>query len=112
MEFKGTKGKWEVGTVNNGQQGINGLVIWSPEYSQKSDGTYEMVCHITQPDEQTETDEPNALLISKAPEMLEMLKDIIRQANEVVYVNSMGASETYFQLIEQAENLIKEATEI
>jgi hypothetical protein len=98
MEFKGTKGKWER------------VLLETTDFCQRRNEIHygkdgECVAEYVHNDY-------DALLISKAPEMLEMLKDIIRQANEVVYVNSMGASETYFQLIGQAENLIKESTEI
>ena len=107
MEFKGTKGKWEVGVVNNGEHGINGIVVWSPEYSKKSDGTYEMVCHISTPEEEIKTDSPNALLISKAPEMLEMLKEILDTNRDY-----WGEDENSVYQIYEIENLIKEATEI
>lgn len=100
MEFKGTNGTWEVGVVDNGETGINGIVVWSPEYSQKSNGTYEMVCHITTPHEKTETDEPNALLISKAPEMLEFI---------IMVYNTMPDRSI---IKEKAGQLIKEATEL
>jgi len=103
MEFKGTKGKWvfnETQMKIKGSGDIEGHTVIA-NVSPKMDFSRGMT-----------TQKANALLISKAPEMLEMLKDIIKQANEVVYVNSMGASETYFQLINQAEQLIKEATEL
>ena len=110
MEFKGTKGKWEVGIVNNGEHGINGIVVWSPEYSKKSDGTYEMVCHISTPEEETKTDSPNALLISKAPEMLEMLKEISEFIDENENVNYMVR--LLSREVPNIKQLIKEATEL
>lgn len=131
MKFKGTKGKWEVGTVNNAEYGINGLVVWSPEHSQRSDGTYEMVCHITTPEEQTETDVPNALLISKAPEMLEMLirtVNLLKDIDSTLFHHNHSingwhlngdfepimnfVSEMDIDAISDADQLIKEATEL
>ena len=52
----------------------------------------------------------NALLISKAPEMLKMLKELVKSADDMF--NNGEPSETYYQLINKAEKLIKEATEL
>jgi len=65
MEFKGTKGKWEIKKYSN----VTNLWI-------KGD---EPVCTIN-----SSTDEEakaNAQLIAHAPEMLEMLIDILEQEN-------------------------------
>ena len=70
MEFKGTKGKWKVGrksTKNNiGRFQCyvsNGKIIDSP------------ICTVFgKTNEQTDS---TALLISKAPEMLKMLKNVV-----------------------------------
>jgi hypothetical protein len=40
-------------------------------------------------------------------EMLQMLEKIIKQADEVIRLDSIGASETYYQLINESEQLIK-----
>ena len=108
-EFKGTKGKFE-------RVYVNGICIGIGTVGQIRQMTANSVIDHIETDEEYELEreeiEANMLIYSKAPEMLEMLKQIIEQANEVVYVNSMGASETYFQLINQAEELIKEATQI
>ena len=55
-------------------------------------------------------DKANILLISKAPEMLEMLQELVRSADDMF--NNGEPSETYYQLINKAEKLIKEAIEI
>jgi hypothetical protein len=87
MEFKGTKGPWRA--VNNGphwnNKGIDNWVIeWSLDGELVSDHVY---------------DKYDALLISKAPEMLEMLKKI-----HLTY-ELVGMSK-------ELEELIKSATEI
>jgi hypothetical protein len=91
MEFKGTKGKWEVLitdevdshldiAINSNQD----CIAWV--YSKSS---YKDI-----------NGKANALLISKAPEMLEMLKYFVEN-------NMLSANGD-----ELAEQLIKEATEI
>lgn len=99
MGFKGTKGNWKLACNEYGYY-----------TSVRNFDNTRKVC-VSRVNNQIENN-ANLLLISKTPEILEMLKEIIEQANEVVFVNSMGASETYFQLINKAEQLIKEATEI
>lgn len=90
FEFKGTKGKWEFGGDT-----IEGKLI-SSRHPQNRD-----ICTIWAYDtefiEQREC-KANALLISKAPEMLEML---IKLTSTMDYRN-----------IEEAKQLIKEATEL
>ena len=102
MEFKGTKGKWvvaKVGVPNKGkyntgrhrvgitksQYGIGGIDIWFGDFmvaKTKEEALY------------------NAQLISKAPEMLDMLQTLL--------YNSDVPNEIY----DQARQLIKEATTI
>jgi hypothetical protein len=92
MEFRGTKGKWEVLITDEVDShldiAINSVnqdcVAWV--YSKSS---YKDI-----------NGKANALLISKAPEMLEMLQNISR--NEMITPN----------VRRNAEQLIKEATEI
>lgn len=91
MEFKGTKNKWEVvGTfvyaLNN--EGTNTFSI-----SINNDGK-------TSKEEQ----EANALLISKAPEMLGMLKLWCMDMEE--------RGRAYGECYEMTKQLIKEATEL
>jgi hypothetical protein len=84
-EFKGTKGKWEVTQMQN-VCNENGRIIVS-----------------TQINFSVQETQANALLISKAPEMLEMLEKceyFIRASNQ------------YSELGKKVEQLIKEATQI
>jgi len=85
--FKGTKGKWSINSNNQdqieSQDGINICDCWSMGDNRFPD-LFEM--------------KANALLISKAPEMLEMLEDIKD------YLGSDKRTEI--------ENLIKSATEL
>ena len=52
----------------------------------------------------------DALEKSKYTEMLEMLQELVRSADDMF--NNGEPSETYYQLINKAERLIKEATEL
>ncbi len=92
MEFKGTKGKW----------------YYDKEKSKvrKEDGNTLCVCYYSNIINKEEC-EPNALLISKAPEMLEMLKEL---CNVILCYEQQTASISNNKL--KAEQLIKEATEI
>lgn len=95
MEFKGTKGKWRV-DVHVGHQEIE-----TRDVVQMNGGI--SICKINRfsPHEiPIEVQKSNALLISKAPEMLEMLKILIE-----------GSKAPEWK-IEKAKKLIKEATEI
>jgi hypothetical protein len=85
-EFKGTKGKW----------------YFDKEKSKvcKDDGNTLCVCYYTNIINKEEC-EPNALLISKAPEMLEMLQ---RVSDMVI--------EDAPHIRQEIEQLIKEATQI
>jgi type II secretory pathway component GspD/PulD (secretin) len=87
MEFKGTKGKWELA-------GISGRMI-------KSTDTKELG-FIADVDTRA-----NALLISKAPEMLDMLKEYVR------LLDGEFSPKTFIsELVEKSQILIKEATEL
>lgn len=98
MEFKGTKGKWVLkqiptydsfGTVSIGTDEL--------EYKTKS---------VTN-EEQIKKETADLLLISKAPEMLEMLKRFV-ESDDLQIEDFIEAS----QLIKEASQLIKEATEL
>lgn len=85
MEFKGTKGKWiydKLGVFSRGDD-PGDIICESPIDFNDSYNNWQY----------------NALLISKAPELLEMLKRLIQPDLDIS------------DLIE-AENLIKEATEL
>lgn len=89
MKFKGTKGKWII-TTNNEE----GVLI----------STYPInrdICTIWKYDNnffENQESSANAILISKAPEMLEMLKEVIECKSDVDY--------------NRIEQLIKEATDL
>jgi hypothetical protein len=84
MEFKGTRGKWEFNNEN-----FIEIQIKKPLKS---------ICAINT---NVEEYEANALLISKAPEMLEMLKSCVKAFEQLGMKEPIGVTE-----------LIKEATEI
>ncbi len=93
-EFKGTKGKWQQSILRDRTFGIvnesNDIVCESPSFRKGFENW-----------------EANALLISKAPEMLEMLNSIVenyKSGNEDNFIMS--------NLIDKSEKLIKESTEI
>lgn len=92
MEFKGTKGKWEVSKNNTfGRQMID-----LGDFKGSIDVWYHNGDTITKQEAKA-----NALLISKAPEMLEMLE----------YLHDrLGTAFT--QEKQEIEQLIKEATEL
>lgn len=88
MEFKGTKGEWKIELTNDYYEDciINHIPNIGILFDENSDIESEEI-------------DANLLLISKAPELLEMLKRLIQPDLDIS------------DLIE-AENLIKEATEI
>ena len=88
MEFKGTKGKW---VVDIDESSYN-------EYQENTLVTIPIVrlCEVYGEDEPSIA---NALLISKAPEMLEMLINLTEVCDIKI-------------LKDKAEQLIKEATEL
>jgi len=87
VEFKGTKGKWK--TIGN--------EIWT-------DSGFSMILGLSYPHNpnnvSAEIQRANALLMSKAPEMLEF----------ITYVSNTIPKGSMLQ--EKAEQLIKEATEL
>jgi hypothetical protein len=82
MEFKGTKGKWEV-TVSSEYSGDYSI------FAENGSAT-------------SFEDKANALLISKAPEMLEMLNKVCEKLK----------GNGFPMLQNEIQQLIKEATEI
>jgi hypothetical protein len=90
--FKGTKGKW-----------IRKEVITDNGFFQKvSVDLAESICNVTTRDHERSI--YNALLISKAPKMLEMLEKLVNE------IKSEYKSDN--ELLEEARQLIKEATEL
>ena len=91
MEFKGTKGKWSISDdkiVTSEEQDVCAVDIYLEAYMDEENARQEVIC------------KANTLLISKAPEMLDML---------IRFVNSEN---TPIQLRKIAKQLIKEATEL
>jgi hypothetical protein len=92
-EFKGTKGDWEFSMCQISEQiNINsGLINIANVFS------YDVLCG----ENDIEETKANALLISKAPEMLEMLKKCEKTLREIYECDT-----------KEIEQLIKEATEL
>ncbi|EPL7679804.1 hypothetical protein [Elizabethkingia anophelis] len=99
-EFKGTKGKLTIDKAED----VNGNVLYYGIYSNYSSIA---TCH---PNEYCSTTidmaKANAVLFSKAPEMLEMLNKIIEEYKVGNHDNFIMSD-----LIDESEKLIKEATE-
>jgi hypothetical protein len=87
-EFKGTKTKWN--KMDASRLGIPFII-----YNEKEETIFQ--CY-------GEDAKANALLISKAPELLEMLKKLVERLEE----NDLGR----LNAVSQAKQLIKEATEL
>jgi hypothetical protein len=93
MEFKGTKGKWVLGSKRKGYQFID-----CPDSS-----WYEMIRVVIEVSKKTSIEgNANAKLISCAPEMLEMLEKVRKKLNG----NGFPMLQT------EIEQLIKKATEL
>jgi hypothetical protein len=109
MKFKGTKGKW-LYEVKYGKK-CPRITVQIPI----RDGfSKELILGTIAEDKCTVSsccyseEHANALLISKAPEMLEMLKEVV-----TTYDNErLKQSITMARVIDRAEQLIKEATEL
>ena len=88
MEFKGTKGKWEVNQKASRNVRCNNLTIANCSSGQNGENEIE--------------EKANALLISKAPEMLEMLNKVCEKLK----------GNGFPMLQNEIQQLIKEATTI
>lgn len=95
MVFKGTKGEWVYELFEN-----------SKGYFYKVISNTVSICNITTRNQKEA--EANALLISKAPEMLEMLQKIVLVTERF----KGGFSDFREKYNKEIEQLIKEATEI
>ena len=103
MEFKGTKGKWRNFVLgdrnligNDENSTLNFIDCWLAGIGGIK----------TNKEAQA-----NALLISKAPEMLEMLQSVLKLQKEN-YGNGMKTHVAMITKSKEIEQLIKEATEI
>lgn len=99
-EFKGTKGKW----ISNYQ--VGSWLIQDLETYQ--DGYKGSIAEVYYFDDGNDTAELNALLISKAPEMLEILIEL-REIFDKYRVDNEQQFSKYKQTLEK---IIKEATEL
>jgi len=103
-EFKGTKGKWEVGDgIPNGIDNLKGNI----QILSSCDFSWDIACvfkdvYFSNKDNIAEA---NAKLIASAPEMLEMLKNVFSYFED--NQEKVGTPEIMYQI----ENLIKKATE-
>ena len=95
METKFTKEKWEVGASNRSVVNKDKVIVRCC-FGENSLGLFK----------ENEA-EANALLISKAPEMLEMLKIYLADLNNII-----PQSDAQRNRIQDVEQLIKEATEL
>jgi hypothetical protein len=93
MEFKGTKGKWIIENLNKPRKGK--YPAFEIDISTENEDN---MCTIWYSELFSENAKANALLISKAPEMIEMLNNV---------KNYLGSD-----VREKVEQLIKEATEL
>ena len=108
MEFKGTKGKWRViqGWDKEGNGKFFPSVVLFGEDEDGSLGRNRITINVSH-DQRKESLMANALLISKAPEMLEMLQELIIQFDYNQDIDSIQAN-----ALLNAKKLIKEATEL
>lgn len=101
MEFLGTKGTYEIIELDFAD--YKNICVANENI---------VICHINLHkiviDEEVKA---NALLISKAPEMLEMLKELVTQI-ETFTKGNIGEIEYFESEIKKAKQLIKEATTI
>ena len=97
MEFKGTRGKWRKFQLPNGN-----MKITCDDWREFAEIEFK---HWQNTEERRKQCLYNALLISKAPEMLEFLQSIVSD-----YEN--GLIEDIEDLAIRSEQLIKEATEL
>ncbi len=106
MEFKGTKGKWEYKVKHTKKRGLIGVYITEEHfieisYISEDECPSPVCCNYEQ--------HANALLISKAPELLEALKE----ANNVLKMASLIDKSNVCEDTQlMCEKLIKETTNV
>lgn len=105
MEFKGTKGRWVLSSSEN----LNGRLLFVIQNAFYDSKPSDLLIHITSFSE-VEIQKANALLISKAPEMLEMLKKISEFIDGYENVNYWAR--LLQREVPEIKQLIKEATEL
>ena len=102
MQFKGTKGKWRLESNNSGlikRVHVNDYGFAEVYFNTNSQSEEEY--------------EANALLISKAPELLEKLNELTQIVNGYIQeqANNNCFPNDIIQKVLKAEQLIKEATD-
>jgi len=100
MEFRGTKGEWKTYTYTS-ENGRETTIVCNTDYNSNRTDIHVRFSAIDETEKQT--NRANALLISKAPEMLEMLEKVRFYAE----FDSMR-----LDLYNEIKQLIKEATEL
>ena len=105
--FKGTKGKWEYKVISTKNQTKITVQIPETKYQSSKELIFgyldrEDDCNVASCCKTTE--HANALLISKSPEMLEMIDELLKELSYHGFNNSTA--------IYKAKQLIKQATEI
>jgi hypothetical protein len=93
MEFKGTKGEWKTDTYTS-ENGRETTIVCNLDYNSERTDIHIRFSAIEETEK--ETNRANALLISKSPEMLEMLERVL----------------TAKFTTEEIKQLIKEATDL
>lgn len=111
MEFKGTKEKWEKFISKK-----NKICVKIGNITLQLGSIYDDECDLPYCCKSEE--HANALLISKAPEMLQSLQDVIRLRDLIDYDESIvnesniGEASALHQMLNRIDLLIKEATEL
>lgn len=102
-EFKGTEGKWSIDNL------CSDLII-SNHFNNGGD----IICQAPDKDMRRSLDfwKANAQLISKAPEMLEMLKELLSDITQDEYLHDTSIKQFFEHRATEVEQLIKEATTI
>lgn len=107
-DFKGTKGKWVVGTARIPNLKSERELVISLEGGEKVENGYRIIACITPMENLDDIDLANAQLIACAPEMLEMLERIVLMTQ-----TCQGTFEDFRERYNIEINaLIKKATEI
>jgi len=101
MEFRGTKGEWKTDTYTS-ENGRETTIVCNTDYNSNRTDIHVLFSAIDETEKQT--NRANALLISKSPEMLEMLNKVLEE-NMTDYSCCMNVKN-------DIEQLIKEATEL
>lgn len=101
MEAKYTKGNWDIHEIN--LKGYKHLSVVS--HSEKT-----VICHFYLPEGIIEQEhKANAKLVSLAPELIKVIDGLLDDFK--YFISESGVEPTRVGYIQEAENLIKKATE-